>query len=454
MGKYFGTDGFRGTAGVDLTAEHAFRIGRYLGHYLRNSTTEDSKPRVVVGKDTRLSSYMLEYAIASGLASSGADVYLLHVTTTPSVSYVTIEEGFDLGVMITASHNPFIDNGIKIIDSQGRKLGDALSEKIEEYIDSSADNVPFAGGAEIGRIYDHYAGRNAYVGHLISTASSSYKRLKVGLDAANGSAFSIARSVFAALGAEVHSIGDDPNGMNTNYECGSTHPEKLCKMVREKHLDVGFAFDGDADRCIAVDRYGNTVDGDSIIYVLAKRFIRQNQMQNNSVVVTVMSNAGLIKSLKKLGLKPEVTKVGDRFVFERMREVDSVLGGEQSGHIIMRNFAPCGDGLLTAIMLGAEVKESRKSLGDLTAGLTVYPQENAAFYVKNKSLVMEDEELKSLVKKLEAELTASGGRLIVRASGTEPKIRVMAEAESQVLCKKCINTISNYLREKGYFDGK
>lgn len=456
MNKYFGTDGFRGEAGVELTAEHAFKIGRFLGRFLLNRDDEAKKrkPRVVIGKDTRLSGYMLEYAIASGLAASGADAYLAHVITTPGLTYLTVKDGFDLGIMITASHNPFFDNGIKVIDSYGEKIDDVTAGLIEEYVDSKPDTLPHAKGDKIGKIHDYPKGREDYVRHLISLSPCMLSELRVGLDSANGAAYDISRSVFESLGAEVFSIGKSPDGMNINRDCGSTHIDALASFVKEKALDLGFAFDGDADRCIATDKNGNTVDGDGIIYVLAKRFLHQNQMQNKGVVVTVMSNGGLIKSLEKLGLKVEITKVGDRFVFERMTEIGVILGGEQSGHIIMRNFAPCGDGLLTAIMLGAEVKESRKSLGDLTAGLTVYPQENAAFYVKNKSLVMEDEELKSLVKKLEAELKLSGGRLIVRASGTEPKIRVMAEAESQVWCKKCINTISNYLREKGYFDGK
>ena len=456
MNKYFGTDGFRGEAGVELTAEHAFKIGRFLGRFLLNKDDEAKKrkPRVVIGKDTRLSGYMLEYAIASGLAASGADVYLAHVITTPGLTYLTVKDGFDLGIMITASHNPFFDNGIKVIDSYGEKIDDMTAGLIEEYIDSKPDTLPHAKGDKIGKIHDYPKGREDYVRHLISLSPCMLSGLRIGLDSANGAAYDISRSVFESLGAEVFSIGKSPDGMNINRDCGSTHIDALASFVKEKALDLGFAFDGDADRCIATDKDGNTVDGDGIIYVLAKRFLHQNQMQNKGVVVTVMSNGGLIKSLEKLGLKVEITKVGDRFVFERMTEIGAILGGEQSGHIIMRNFAPCGDGLLTAIMLGAEVKESRKSLGDLTAELTIYPQENAAFYVKNKSLVMEDEEQKSLVKKLEAELTASGGRLIVRASGTEPKIRVMAEAESQVWCKKCINTILKFLREKGYFDGK
>lgn len=450
MGKYFGTDGFRGTAGVDLSAEHAFKIGRYLGHYLRNSIAGDSKPRVVVGKDTRLSSYMLEYAIASGLASSGADVYLLHVTTTPSVSYITLEEGFDLGVMITASHNPFVDNGIKIIDSQGRKPGDALTEKIEEYLDSPTTDLPLVSGADIGRIYDHYAGRNAYVGHLIATASSSYKRLKVGLDAANGSAFTIARSVFAALGAEVHSIGDDPDGMNTNYECGSTHPERLCKTVREKHLDVGFAFDGDADRCIAVDENGNVVDGDAILYILARSLKKNGALKGDKIVMTVMSNSGLIHSLAKEGIGAEITAVGDRFVYERMQEMDLSLGGEQSGHIIISDLGATGDGILTAIALTDEIITNKTTLSELCSGFSRLAQRSESVKVSKRDEVMHDGDVLQCIEKLKCE--NAYGRILVRASGTEAKIRIMAEAESQVECDRIIEAIISIIREKGYID--
>lgn len=456
MNKYFGTDGFRGEAGVELTAEHAFKIGRFLGRFLLNKDDEAKKrkPRVVIGKDTRLSGYMLEYAIASGLAASGADVYLAHVITTPGLTYLTVKDGFNLGVMITASHNPFYDNGIKVIDSHGEKIDDGTAGLIEEYIDSILDTLPFATGDKIGRIYDYPKGREDYVRHLISLSPCMLTGLKIALDSANGAAYDISRLVFESLGAEVTCIGRSPDGMNINRGCGSTHTEALVSLVKENKLNLGFAFDGDGDRCIAVDRYGNTVDGDSIIYVLAQRFLRQNQMQNNSVVVTVMSNAGLIKTLKKLGLKPEVTKVGDRFVFERMREVDSVLGGEQSGHIIMRNYSSSGDGLLTAIMLASEIEECEVGLDKLTDGLNIYPQVSNSFYVKSKALVMEDKELLRLVKNLNTELSSSDGRLIVRASGTEPKIRVMAEAGSLSLCEKCIKTILSFLREKGYLDEK
>jgi phosphoglucosamine mutase len=393
---------------------------------------------------------MLEYAIASGLASSGADVYLLHVTTTPSVSYITLEEGFDLGVMITASHNPFIDNGIKIIDSRGRKLGDDLTKEIEEYIDFGIDDPPFVKGAEIGRIYDHYAGRNAYIGHLIATASNSYKGVKIGLDAANGSAFAIARSVFAALGAEVHSIGDDPNGMNTNYECGSTHPERLCKMVREKHLDVGFAFDGDADRCIAVDENGNIVDGDAILYILAKSLKKNGALRGDKIAITVMSNSGLIRSLSNEGIGAEITAVGDRFVYDRMQEMDLSLGGEQSGHIIISDLGATGDGILTAIVLADEMIDNKCSLTELCRGFLKFAQRNESIRVTSKSEVLHDEDIIKYIEDLNRE--NASGRILVRASGTEPKIRVMAEAESQAKCDKIVESIISITREKGYID--
>ena len=329
MGKYFGTDGFRGEAGITLTADQAFRVGRYLGYHLRKST--GGRPRVTIGKDTRLSSYMLEYAIASGLASSGADVYVLHVTTTPCVSYVTLTDGFDCGVMITASHNPYYDNGIKIIDRRGEKLDDRTAELIEAYIDGECEEIPWAIGESIGKIHDYYSGRNRYVGYLIALASNSYKGMRIGLDAANGSAFAISRAVFSALGAEVHAIGDEPSGTNVNDGCGSTHPERLAELVRERGLDVGFAFDGDADRCIAVDGNGNQVNGDKIMYVLAARLKRLGMLSGDTVIATVMSNGGFISSAAQMGVRVETTQVGDRFVYEKMQKLNASLGGERLG---------------------------------------------------------------------------------------------------------------------------
>ena len=451
MGKYFGTDGFRGEVGVGLTSEHAFKIGRYLGNYLRVRSKDDRRARVVIGKDTRLSSYVLEYAMASGLASSGVDVYLLHVTTTPSVSYVTVDESFDLGVMITASHNPFYDNGIKIIDGEGRKLGDELAAEIEAYLDAEGDNIPFSQGASIGRIVDHYSGRNGYVGHLISMADRSYKGLRIGLDAANGAAFAIARSVFAALGAEVYSIGDEPNGLNVNYECGSTHPERLARAVKERGLDVGFAFDGDADRCIAIDEGGNVVDGDAILYILARALKKRGKLNGDKIALTVMSNGGVIKSLEKEGIGAEITQVGDRFVAERMEDMGLSLGGEQSGHIIISELAKTGDGILTAITITDEIIDAKATLSELYQGLHILPQLSKSISVTDKRSVICDEDLSALLERLKSQ-NSEHRRIIVRESGTEQKIRIMAESESISECEKTITTITSLLRLKGYIN--
>ena len=453
MDKYFGTDGFRGEAGIELTAEHAFKIGRFLGHYLKEEKDEMSqkRARVVIGKDPRLSSYMLEYATASGLASSGVDVYLLHVTTTPSVSYITVSEGFNLGIMITASHNPFTDNGIKIIDGKGCKLSDKLTDRIEAYLSSEESTLPFAKGADIGRICDHYSGRNGYVGRLISLANGSYKGLKIGLDAANGAAFSIARSVFAALGAEIYSIGDEPNGLNVNYKCGSTHPEALARLVRENKLDVGYAFDGDGDRCIAVNENGDIVDGDEILYILAHRLKRLKSLKENKIVATVMSNGGLICSLKRNGIDTEITKVGDRFVYERMQETGIVLGGEQSGHIIMSDLGTTGDGILTAIILTEEIIDTEMRMSELSKGLIKYPQKSESVRVKNKDIAMRDSDIESLINRFQSG-REEGYRIIVRASGTEPKIRIMTEAPTQNECNEISKSIISILERKEYLD--
>lgn len=451
MGKYFGTDGFRGEAGITLTAEKAYKTGRYLGCHLKSNTKNKSKPRVVIGKDTRLSGYMLEYAIASGLAASGADVYLLHVTTTPCVSYVTLTDGFDCGVMITASHNPYYDNGIKIIDKRGDKLNDEIAYMIEEYIDAERDELPLASGSEIGKIHDYYSGRNRYIAYLISLASNSYKGMRIGIDAANGSAFAIARSVFSALGAEIYTIGDMPNGTNINEECGSTHPERLCALVKKEGLDIGFAFDGDADRCIAVDNLGNIIDGDKIMYLLAARLKRLCMLGSGTVVATVMSNGGFIKSIESLGAKVERTQVGDRFVYERMQEIGANLGGEQSGHIIIRKYATTGDGILTAIMLSEEIADTGSTLADLTKDVLTFPQLSVSVRVKDKRVAIEDSELIALAERKRSEL-GDGSRLIIRESGTEPKIRIMVESESESLCQKCTDEILTLLRNRGHTD--
>ena len=453
MGKYFGTDGFRGEAGVSLTAEHSFKIGRYLGFHLRKSKNSQ-KPRVVIGKDTRLSSYMLEYAMASGFAASGSDVYLMHVTTTPSVSYVTKNGGFDLGIMITASHNPFSDNGIKIMESDGGKMSDSLANLVEEYLDSDelCSALPFTSNADIGRIYDYYAGRNAYIGHLISSATRSYKRFKIGLDAANGSAFAISRSVFSALGAEVSAIGADPNGLNVNEGYGSTHPEALSRLVKEEGLDIGFAFDGDADRCIAVDSQGDIVDGDAILYVLANRFKRLGMLKNDTAVATVASNFGLLESLTSLGIRLLMTGVGDRFVAEKMKESGAVLGGEQSGHIIMSDYLGTGDGILTALMICEEMRDTKMSLRELTKGLIRYPQRSLNVRVKDKASAIKDTRVMESIASASS-LISGKGRVLVRESGTEPVIRILAEAADLSLCDKCISEIVSALAFGGYIDG-
>ncbi|MBO4389911.1 MAG: phosphoglucosamine mutase, partial [Lachnospiraceae bacterium] len=373
MGKYFGTDGFRGEANVGLTVEHAFQVGRFLGAYY-SAQHEDRNARIVIGKDTRRSSYMFEYALVAGLTASGADAYLLHVTTTPSVSYVVRNDGFDCGIMISASHNPFYDNGIKLINSAGEKMDPHVEELIENYLDGKSEEIPYAKREAIGRTIDYVAGRNRYVGYLISLAAHSFKHVKVGLDCANGASSALAGSVFSALGAQVTVINNDPNGVNINTDCGSTHIEALQKLVREHHLDIGFAYDGDADRCIAVDENGNEVSGDLILYVCGNYLREKGILNHNTVVTTVMSNIGLYKAFDQAGISYEQTAVGDNYVYENMSENGYSLGGEQSGHIIFSKYATTGDGILTSIMVMEAVLESKKSLGTLTSDVKIYPQ--------------------------------------------------------------------------------
>ena len=458
--RYFGTDGFRGEANVSLNSMHAYRIGRFLGWYysIRKPGDERSgcRPRIVIGKDTRRSSYMLEYSIAAGIAASGADAYMLHVTTTPSVSYVTRQDGFVCGIMITASHNPYSDNGIKLINSFGEKLDDNTTHLIEDYIDGdllalgvSGEELPLAVGDKIGSIIDYVAGRNRYVGYLISLASNSYKRLRIGLDLANGAGWAIARSVFAALGAEVHVIGAEPDGLNINLECGSTHMERLRTLVREKRLDLGFAFDGDCDRCLAVDERGKVVDGDAIMYILAKRFKGRGMLSGDTVVSTIMSNSALDKALSALDVKSVRTGVGDRFVYECMQENDYSLGGEQSGHIIMKKYATTGDGILTAIMICEELCDTKSTLSELCAGIKPYPQYLKNVKVTDKAAVMRDDQVKSAI--LEAERLIDGaGRILVRESGTEPMVRIMVECEREELCACCSRMIEKAIGDGGY----
>ena len=458
--KYFGTDGFRGEANINLTSMQAYKVGRFLGWYyqsqLSGCTKRNHRPRIVIGKDTRRSSYMLEYSIVAGITASGADAYMLHVTTTPSVSYVTRQEEFDCGIMITASHNPFYDNGIKVINKYGEKLDDKTTSFIEAYIDGdlailgvSGEDLPLATREKIGCIIDYSSGRNRYLGYLISLASHSYKNLKIGLDCANGASWMIAKSVFAALGAQTVVIGAEPDGLNVNENCGSTHIENLCKLVKEQHLDVGFAFDGDADRCIAVDSNGEIVDGDKMLYILGKRLKSRGMLNHDTVVATIMSNSGFFVSLAEAGIKCEQTSVGDRFVYECMQEKGYALGGEQSGHIIIKKYATTGDGILTAIMIAEEICDSKLSLAELAAPVKLYPQYMKNIRVKDKSAVLKDKAV--LESKDEVEkLIAGKGRALLRQSGTEPVIRVMIESESEQKCIEYAQMIADAIIKGGH----
>ncbi len=458
--KYFGTDGFRGEANVTLTSMQAYKVGRFLGWYysspLSGCTKPGYRPRIVIGKDTRRSSYMLEYSIVAGITASGADAYMLHVTTTPSVSYVTRQEEFDCGIMITASHNPFYDNGIKVINRYGEKLDDKTTAFIESYIDGnltqlgiSGEDLPLACRERIGCIVDYASGRNRYLGYLISLASHSYKELRIGLDCANGASWMIAKAVFGALGAQTVVVGAEPNGLNVNENCGSTHIENLCRLVKEQHLDMGFAFDGDADRCIAVDEKGNVVDGDKILYILASRLKSRGILNSDTVVATVMSNSGLFSSLEKVGINCEQTNVGDRFVYECMQEKDYSLGGEQSGHIILKKYATTGDGLLTAIMLTEEICDMKMTLSELAEPVMLYPQFTLNLRVNDKAAVLADTEVLKEVEDVQ-KLIGREGRALLRQSGTEPVIRIMIESETENLCKEYAEKIATVIREKGH----
>ena len=444
MGKYFGTDGFRGEANVVLTVEHAFKVGRYLGWYFG----QDHKARIVIGKDTRRSSYMFEYALAAGLTASGADAYLLHVTTTPSVSYVVRTEDFDCGLMISASHNPYYDNGIKVINSEGHKMEAEVEAKIEAYIDGEIDEIPLATKENIGRTVDYAAGRNRYIGHLISLATRSFKDMRVGLDCANGSASSVAKSVFDALGAKTYVINNEPNGVNINTNCGSTHIEVLQEYVKEKHLDVGFAYDGDADRCIAVDENGNVVDGDRIIYVCGKYLMEQGKLKDNTVVTTIMSNLGLYKACDKIGMKYEQTAVGDKYVYENMLKNGYVLGGEQSGHIIFSKHARTGDGILTSLMVMEAIIEKKQTLGTLADEVKIFPQLLKNVRVKDKKTALDNAAVQAAVEKAAEEL-GTDGRILIRESGTEPVIRVMVEAASDEICEKYVDSVVKVIESEG-----
>ena len=444
MGKYFGTDGFRGEANVKLTVEHAFKVGRYLGWYYG----QNHKAKIAIGKDTRRSSYMFEYALAAGITASGADAYLLHVTTTPSVSYVVRTEDFDCGIMISASHNPYYDNGLKVISGTGKKIEAEVEEKIEAYIDGELGELPLATGAEIGRTVDYIAGRNRYIGHLIAMATRSFKNTRVGLDCSNGSASSIAKSVFDALGAKTYVINNEPDGTNINRDCGSTHIEVLQKFVLEKGLDVGFAYDGDADRCIAVDGEGRIIDGDLILYVCGKYLKEEGQLMNNTVVTTVMSNLGLYKAFDKAGIAYEKTAVGDKYVYANMVENGHCLGGEQSGHVIFSKYATTGDGILTSLMVMGVMMDKKMSLAQLASEVKIYPQLLRNVRVADKAEAQANQKVQAAVAAV-AEALGDNGRILVRESGTEPLIRVMVEAETDELCEKYVNSVVDVIHAEG-----
>lgn len=446
MGKYFGTDGFRGEANVGLTVEHAFKVGRFLGwYYGRNSK---DKCKIVIGKDTRRSSYMFEYALCAGITSSGADAYLLHVTTTPSVSYVARTEDFDCGIMISASHNPYYDNGIKLINSCGEKMNEETIVKIEDYIDNNT-KIPYALKEKIGRTIDYSAGRNRYIGYLISLAVCSYKGMKIGLDCANGSSWMIAKNVFDALGAKTFVINAEPDGTNINMNCGSTHIAALQEFVKANNLDVGFAFDGDADRCIAVDEKGDVINGDLILYICGTYMKKIGKLENNTVVTTVMSNLGLYKAFDSVGINYEKTKVGDKYVYEDMSKNGHRIGGEQSGHIIFSNYATTGDGILTAIKLMEVIIEKKLPLSKLAEPVHIYPQILKNIKVKDKKAAQEDTDVKKAISYV-GEMLGEDGRILVRESGTEPLIRVMVEAESYEICEKYVDYVIDIIKKCGY----
>lgn len=443
--KYFGTDGFRGEANVDLNVVHAYKVGRFLGWYYG----QEHKARIVIGKDTRRSSYMFEDALSSGLTASGADVYLLHVTPTPSVSYVVRTEDFDCGIMISASHNPYYDNGLKVINGNGHKLEAEIEEKIEEYIDSEEDTIPFATRENIGCTVDYAVGRHRYIGYLMSLATRSFKNTRVGLDCANGSSYSVAKGVFDALGAKTYAIGMEPDGTNINKDCGSTHIENLQRYVKEKNLDIGFAYDGDADRCLAVDDQGEIIDGDAILYLCGCYLKEKGELNNNTVVTTVMSNLGLYKAFDKVGIKYEKTAVGDKYVNANMMENGHSLGGEQSGHIIFSKYAVTGDGVLTSLMLMEVMLEKKAKLSELRKDLKIYPQLLKNVRVADKPAANSDPDVIAAKEEVE-KLLGENGRILIRESGTEPVIRVMVEAETQELCEKYVDQVIDVLKRNNH----
>lgn len=457
MGKYFGTDGFRGEANKNLTADHAYKIGRFLGWYyseLKHQSGDNAPARIVIGKDTRRSSYMFEYSLVGGLVASGADAYLLHVTTTPSVAYVARVDEFDCGIMISASHNPYYDNGIKLINGNGEKMDEDTISLVEAYLDGKLNvfgkdyaEIPYAHRDRIGCTVDYVSGRNRYVGYLISLGVYSFKGMKVGLDCANGSSWNIAKAVFDALGAKTYVINADPNGTNINTDAGSTHIEGLQKFVVEKGLDVGFAYDGDADRCLCVDEKGNVVDGDAILYVYGRYMKEREKLITNTVVTTVMSNFGLYKAFDELGIGYAKTAVGDKYVYEYMQKNGCRLGGEQSGHIIFSKYASTGDGILTSLKMMEVMMAKKMKMSQLTEDLHIYPQVLVNVKVKDKAVTQADKDVQDAVKKV-VDALGDTGRILVRESGTEPLIRVMVEAETEEICRKHVDNVVSVIKEK------
>lgn len=459
MGRYFGTDGFRGTANENLTADHAYRVGRFIGWYygeLKKRNGDDSPARILIGKDTRRSSYMFEYSLAGGLTASGADAYLLHVTTTPSVAYISRVDGFDCAVMISASHNPYHDNGLKLINGKGEKMEDEVINLVEDYLDGklnvfgqSWEEIPFAKNEKIGKSVDYVSGRNRYIGYLISLGVYSFRGMKIGLDCANGAAWNIAKAVFDALGAETYVINNTPNGININDNAGSTHIEVLQKFVVENGLDAGFAYDGDADRCLCVDEKGNIITGDHILYIYAKYMKDRDKLVNNTVVATVMSNFGFFKALEEAGIEYAKTAVGDKYVYEYMKEHDCCLGGEQSGHIIFSKYASTGDGILTSLKIMQAIMSKKQKLSELAAPMVEYPQVLVNVRVKDKAAAQADPDVQAAVAKASEEL-GSTGRMLVRESGTEPLVRVMAEAETEEICRRHVDSVIEVLKANGH----
>ena len=457
MGKYFGTDGFRGEANVNLTADHAYKIGRFLGWYYK--TLNKGSAKIVIGKDTRRSSYMFEYSLIAGLTASGADAYMLHVTTTPSVSYITRMDEFDCGIMISASHNPYYDNGIKLLNKDGEKMDEQTIALIEDYLDGCVEafgqtwnEVPYAKREEIGCTVDYVSGRNRYIGYLISLGMYSFKGKKVALDCANGASWNIAKSVFDALGAKTLAINCEPTGLNINLDAGSTHIEGLQKFVVENQCDVGFAYDGDADRCLCVDENGNVVTGDHILYLYGRYMKDRGKLLTNTVVTTVMSNFGLYKAFDEVGIDYAKTAVGDKYVYEYMKENGCRIGGEQSGHIIFSKYANTGDGILTSLKVMECMIARKKKLSELCQDLVIYPQVLKNVKVKDKTETQEDSDVKAAVQKV-ADALGDSGRILVRESGTEPVVRVMVEARTHQACEKYVDEVIDVIRSKGYIIG-